>query len=192
MLLNLPSSGIIDSDGFTWNKRPRVIGRGRTDASTQVLKPVDPTEALVASMKSASGKKVRNVSQKNEKRPREDDQGAAASGHASKRPQPSQPVIKTATAAGPSAQQPTSSSQGAFPPLQSSAPPPTSTKTSTLPDRKAIFSLEDLKSRNLKQLQEILRSKSLTLSGTKDQIIQRIVDHQRRQKLAQQGHVHGR
>jgi hypothetical protein len=179
MLLNLPSSGIISSepDGavLTWSRKARVVALGRTDASTQVLKPSDPTDALTAMLKS---KKARNTSQK---RPREENQGG---GHA-KRPNiltPSLPALTaTATAVQP---------QPSAVPNRGSLPLPLAPSTSlpqSLPDRKAIYSLEDLRSKNTKQLQDILKSKGLTLSGNKDQLIQRIIDFQRRQKIAQQG-----
>lgn len=189
MLLNLPSSGLIstESDGasLTWSKtRPRVISLGRTDASTQVLKPADPTDALVACIKS---KKIQSV---NQKRPREENinQGSI---HAAKRPNslaaglnPSGTSIGISAAAAVAVrvQQP----QASAAPNRSSNPPPLAPRTS-IPDRKANYSLDDLRSRNIKQLQDILRSKSLAVSGTKDQMIQRIIDYQRREKIAQQG-----
>ncbi|KAG2500505.1 hypothetical protein HYH03_001282 [Edaphochlamys debaryana] len=47
-----------------------------------------------------------------------------------------------------------------------------------------VYTADQLKSKTIPQLKELLRARSLAVSGAKDELVRRIIDHQRAQKEA--------
>jgi SAP domain len=54
-------------------------------------------------------------------------------------------------------------------------------------DTKRTFTQEELKAKTVKDLQDILKARGMPVSGKKDALMQRMIDFQRRQRVAAQG-----
>ncbi|GAX74948.1 hypothetical protein CEUSTIGMA_g2394.t1 [Chlamydomonas eustigma] len=49
---------------------------------------------------------------------------------------------------------------------------------------KRVYTTDDLKGKTVKELQDLLKARSMPVSGKKEALMQRIIDYQRRQKMA--------
>lgn len=66
-------------------------------------------------------------------------------------------------------------------------PPAPPASASAGPQQRATsFTLDELNKKTVKDLQDLLRARSLQTAGRKDELVRRLLDYQRRQRLASQ------
>ena len=205
-LSNLPSRGIFSGEAFSWNKRPvSAPVRAASDAAPdQVLTTDDSTEALVRILKrqqhaTAATKGKATPATNTNKRPMDPPPtgpsgqkrpvnafGLAAGTAATGTPRMGSGSMAPAAGGGGGGAGPSGTTPGAAA-EEAAGPSVAAAAANRTASRTASYSQEELRGKSIKELQELLKARGLPVSGKKEALMQRVVDYQRRQKMAAMG-----
>lgn len=198
-LANLPSAGLLaNPESVCWQKRPalRFSLAPASREPEQVLQPDNTTEALVrilrrpqqeAAAGAEGGNKKKGAagaatqgSGKGVKRAAEPSSGeqqkGAAAGGAQKKLAVSANLLAGVAAA-----------RGVAPAAAGDASTSGQNAGAGSDYKRVVFSQDELKAKTVKELQDALKQRGMPISGKKEVLMQRILDFQRRQKLAAMG-----
>lgn len=197
-LANLPSAGLLaNPESMCWQKRPalRFSLALASREPEQVLQPDNTTEALVRILRRPQQEAAAGAEGKNKKKgaagaatqgsgkgvkraaePSSGEQQGAAAGGAQKKLAVSANLLAGVAAA-----------QAVAPAAAGGASTSGQNAGAGSDYKRVAFSQDELKAKTVKELQDALKQRGMPISGKKEVLMQRILEFQRRQKLAAMG-----